>query len=223
MATPSSICYSIITSILAATAFLLCWAAEFGCNFVSFTSTTGFTQPVAVQFGLWSYQFWTVATSIGGSVIFESCHKYPSETNVDGSWKAARAFSILALIFGGVFLLKNLISGCITPLRRASISEGPAFLAAGVFQGLSLLLLQSSVCKDNDLMRQLERDAERLGNVGMSFPDTCSVSTGANCAIAATVIWALAALTSYMGVVAERREEAADAATTEPLIPGENL
>ena len=96
--THRSVCYSILTSILAATAFLLCWASEFGCNFISFTSTSGnFTEPVKVSFGIWSYQFWTIATSVGGSVIFETCHRYPSSVDIDGAWKAARAFSTCEL------------------------------------------------------------------------------------------------------------------------------
>eukprot|EP00584_Thalassiosira_punctigera_P005685 CAMPEP_0172533420 /NCGR_PEP_ID=MMETSP1067-20121228/6135_1 /TAXON_ID=265564 ORGANISM="Thalassiosira punctigera, Strain Tpunct2005C2" /NCGR_SAMPLE_ID=MMETSP1067 /ASSEMBLY_ACC=CAM_ASM_000444 /LENGTH=226 /DNA_ID=CAMNT_0013318065 /DNA_START=184 /DNA_END=864 /DNA_ORIENTATION=- len=226
MATPSSICYSIITSIFAAAAFLLCWAAEFECRFVSFTSTSGFTRPVEVQFGIWTHQSWTVATSIGGSVIFESCHKYPSSGfEVDGSLKAARAFSTLALIFGGVYLFANLISSCVAPLRNTPRSEAPAFLMACVFQGLSFLVLHSSVCKNNSLIEKLKGDAAKIGNADMTFPETCSLSVGGKCAIAATVFWFVAALMSSMGVVAENREEKEDepTATTEPLIPGENL
>lgn len=223
MATSSSICYSILTSVLAATAFLLCWASSFGCNFLSFTSTTGFTQPLTVTFGIWSYQFWTIATSVGGSVIFESCHKYPSDVHVDPAWKAARAFSTLALIFGGMYLFKNLISGCVAPLRQASRSESSAFLLACIFQGLSLLLLNSSLCNDNVLLGELQSDAYGLGNVEMVFPDTCSMSKGAKCAISAIVFWALAACTSSMAQVAERKEADNNNAAMEPLIPGENL
>lgn len=221
MTTPKTTCYSIITSILAATAFLLNWASAFGCNFVSFTSTAGFTQPVSVNFGIWSYQFWTIATSVGGSVIFETCHKYPADVAIDSDWRAARAFSILAIIFGGLYLFTNLIMGCIAPVRAASRTEGPAFLCASIFQGLSLLLLNSSVCNDNTLLKQLQNDAEDMGNLGMNFQDTCSMATGGKCAIAATVIYFAAALTSHMAVVAEEKGEAEGIA--EPLIPGENL
>lgn len=155
-------------------------------------------------------------------MIFETCHKYPSDVEIDSNWKAARAFSTLALIFGGVYLFRNLIAGCISPLRRASRSEAPAFLLACFSQGLSLLLLNSSLCKDNDLMRQLQSDATSLGNVGMNFPQTCSINTGAKCAISAIVFWALAACSSSMAQVAERKEMDNNA-TTEPLIPDENL
>lgn len=221
MAAPG-VCYSILTSILAATAFLLCWSAEFGCSFISFTSKTGFANPVTVQFGIWSYQFWTIATSVGGSVIFETCHRYPSSVNVDGNWKAARAFSTMALLVGGIFLFANLISACLSPSRKTSRAEAPAFLVAFFFQGMSLLLLKSALCQDNSLIRQLQKDAGILGNNGVEFQDTCSLSTGANCTIAAIVFWFLAAIASSIGVKTEKKEEA-DSAMTEPLIPGENL
>mmetsp|Transcript_15814 Transcript_15814/g.26989 ORF Transcript_15814/g.26989 Transcript_15814/m.26989 type:complete len:224 (+) Transcript_15814:39-710(+) len=223
MATPSSICYSIITSIFAATAFLLAWAAEFNCAFLSFTSDTStFSQPITVHFGIWSYQFWTVATSTGGSVIFETCHRYPGDVEVDGSWKAARAFSTLTLIFGGVFLLINLIASCIHPTRNTSPLESTAFLLASIFQGLSLLLLNSSLCKNNAILYTLQSDMSKLGNPAIEFPETCSLSMGANCAIAAIVFWALAACMSGMSRVAERREKE-ESEITEPFIPGENL
>lgn len=223
-ASPSSICYSILTSILAAVAFLLAWSVEFGCSFLSFTTTSGFNEPVTVKFGIWSYQFWTVATSVGGSVIFETCHSYPSDVAVDGNWKAARAFSTLTLIIGGGFLLRNLITGCVAPLRRASQSEPPAFLLAAIFQGLSLLLLNSTLCTNNQLLVRLQSEAEKIGNADMDFPDTCSVSVGANCAIAAVVFWFLAALTSSMATVAEKRDASGGGAViTESLLPGDNL
>lgn len=214
--TPSSICYSIITSVFAATAFLLSWAAGLECKFVSFATTSGFVEPVKVQFGIWSYQFWTVATSTGGSVIFETCHRYPPDFVVDGNLKAARAFSTLAFIFGGVFLFSNLLSSCVSPLRNTPKLEAPAFLVACIFQGLTFLLLHSSLCTDNALIAKLEGDVASLGNSGVEFPETCSVSTGARCTIAAIVFWFMAALTSSMGVVAERKGEKGVGGIDEP-------
>mmetsp|Transcript_29438 Transcript_29438/g.62493 ORF Transcript_29438/g.62493 Transcript_29438/m.62493 type:complete len:222 (+) Transcript_29438:112-777(+) len=221
MAGPSAL-YSILVSIFAATAFLLAWAAEFGCAFISFTSTSGFNQPITVKFGIWTYQFWTIATSVGGSVIFETCHSYPSTVHIDSNWKAARAFSTLAVVFGGIFLFANLITACTSPLRRTSRAEAPAFIVACFFQGLALLLLNSAACNDNSLVRHLQKDVANLGNTEMEFPDTCSISTGAKCTISAIVFWFLAAMASTMSLRAEKKEEENNV-ITEPLIPGENL
>ena len=98
----------------------------------------------------------------------------------------------------------------------------PVFVLAALFQGLSLLLLNSTLCNDNTLIAQLQQDAANLGNNGLEFSDTCSISTGANCTIAAMVFWVVAAVTSRQGVVTEKLEEERSTAT-EPLIPGENL
>mmetsp|Transcript_31269 Transcript_31269/g.75599 ORF Transcript_31269/g.75599 Transcript_31269/m.75599 type:complete len:231 (+) Transcript_31269:140-832(+) len=216
------VCYSILTSILAATAFLLCWSSEFGCAFISFTSNSGFTQPVTVKFGIWSYQFWTVATSVGGSVVFETCQRYPSSVDIDSTWRASRAFSTLALILGGIFLFYNLISACVSPLRKTPPVEALAYLLACFFQAMSLLILSSSICTDNSLLEKLELQAAQLGITGLDFPETCSMSTGANCTIAAIIFWALSAWTSTMTVRFEKKEAESND-VIEPLIPGENL
>ena len=130
----------------------------------------------------------------------------------------------MAIIFGGVFLFANLISACVSPLRKTSKLEAPVFVIAALFQGLSLLLLNSALCNDNTLIAQLQQDAANLGNNGLEFSDTCSISTGANCTIAAMVFWLVAAVTSRQGVVTEKlEEERSSNAATEPLIPGENL
>merc|ERR1719343_1755206 len=113
--------------------------------------------------------------------------------------KAARAFSALALIVGGVLLVANLVSSCLSPLRDVPRIEAPAFLLSGAFQGLSLLLLRSSLCTDNALVRRLQSDAADLGNAGIDFPETCAPSAAARCAVAATAFWALAAFASSTG------------------------
>ena len=95
-------------------------------------------------------------------------------------------------------------------------------LPRALFQGLSLLVLNSVLCNNNTLVAQLEEEAANLGN-SLVFSDTCSISTGANCAIAAMIFWLVSAVTSRMSVVAEKREEDGSSAGTEPLIPGENL
>lgn len=231
-------CYSIITSTFAAAAFILCLAATFSCEFISFSSSSGFETPVTVNFGIWSYQFWNVAIptsegTTGRSVIFETCHRYGSEdADVDGYWKAARAFSVLTLIFGGISLFANLISSCILSpsLRNTSGLEGPAFLLACIFSGLTFLLLHSDLCQNqtNALLQQTHDEMSNLGNDEMAFEDTCVLASGGKCAIAATVCWFMASLTSCLADVAERKEDERvddddDDARRAPLMAGENL
>ena len=148
---------------------------------------------------------------------------YHSRKNLYFSCIFAPYYIPVAIIFGGVAVFTNLISACVSPLRKTSKWEAPAFFLAALFQGLSLLVLNSVLCNNNTLVAQLEEEAANLGNRGLAFPDNCSISTGANCAIAAIVFWLVSAVTSRMSVVAEKREEDGSSAGTEPLIPGENV
>lgn len=148
---------------------------------------------------------------------------YHSRKNLYFSCIFAPYYIPVAIIFGGVAVFTNLISACVSPLRKTSRWEAPAFFLAALFQGLSLLVLNSVLCNNNTLVAQLEEEAANLGNRGLAFPDNCSISTGANCAIAAMIFWLVSAVTSRMSVVAEKREEDGSSAGTEPLIPGENL
>jgi hypothetical protein len=57
-----------------------------------------------------------------------------------------------------------------------------------IFQGLTLLFLDSAACKANPLL-------DGLGSI--IFQGTCTISTGAKCFISATVFWAAAAVSSF--------------------------
>lgn len=214
MAIPSSH-YSIVASVFAATAFLLGLEAAISCRFISFYSTSGFSQPVAMRFGIWTWESWTFITSAGGStVVYETCNDYPSDAKMDPNWKAARAFSTVALIFGGFFLFPDLILSCISPSRNKFRFEGLCFVLTSIFQGLSLLVLGSTLCNDNDLVVELSEEMN-LGDFEMD--NTCSMHAGANYAIAAVVFWVLAGLTSRMASLGEK-SEVAKSTTREPLI-----
>jgi hypothetical protein len=218
---PRSSLLSITATLFSAVAFLLSWSAEFGCKFISFVSTSGFKDPVRINFGIWYYQAWTIATSVNGSVIFETCHRYPSTVEIDSAWKAARAFSTLTVIIGGVLLFSTLISACVSPEKRnLTKSEGVGYILCCLFQGLSLLLLNSGVCKDNGLVETLKAS---MPLIDLDFDDTCSISTGARCAIAATVFYFLAGVASIQADKAEKQEQGNGSDVTEPFIPRENL
>lgn len=212
--------YSIVTSIFAAVAFLLGLEAAISCTFISFHSNSGFSEPVTMRFGIWTWESWTFVTSTGGStVVYETCSHYPSDEKIDSNWKAARAFSTVALVVGGVFLFSNLILSCISSSQNKLRFEGLCFMLTSIFQGLSLLLLGSVLCNDNDLVIKLSEEIN-LRDFGMET--TCSMHSGANCAITAVVFWFLAGLTSRMASLSEKSEVEKDT-TKEPLISEENL
>lgn len=73
----------------------------------------------------------------------------------------------------------------------------PLFLLTAIFQGLTLLFLDSAVCKANPLLNDVG---------GFIWPDTCAISTGAKCFISATVFWIAAAISSFKGQKALEEE-----------------
>lgn len=207
--TKSSLSLSLLSSIFATVAFFLSWSSTFNCNFVQFTTDDQDTG-LSLGFGLWSHSWYAISSSLNGSIVFQACIGYGS-TAIDKSMMAARIFSLLALALGGTFFFANIISGCVTPNKRATSytrSEGVAYLLTSLFQGLSLLLLNSTtVCTNNRLINQLQSEIDAREHVRIEFDDTCTISTGARCCIAAIVFWFLAGLASCQATSAARKEE----------------
>ena len=137
--------------------------------------------------------------------------------NLDSSWKAARAFSILAFIFAIVVVFVKCCATCSPDPEKAYAGGGkvvpPLYLLTGIFQGLSLLFLNSQACKNNHLIK--------FAWEGVEWPETCSMATGAKCIISATVFWIAAALTSFQGNKAFEKERTGiePVSLTEPLAP----
>lgn len=180
------------TSIFAMTAFVLMWVGSVGCHFIEFKDTNANSpDDVNLEFGIWYYRQFTVsATTDGTSYVADRCHGYPASVDIDGSWKAARAFSVLAEIFGVCLILINFITACAS-FTTHTVSVGGwdilGYVLTGTFQGLTLLFLNSNACENNPIVNELNDP---------SFPETCSLSTGAKCVVAATFFWFISAFTS---------------------------
>lgn len=101
--------------------------------------------------------------------------------------------------------------------KRVAPSSGMGYMFCSLCSGLTLLLLGSNVCSENVLTQSLEAV---FPNVPMSIAK-CGISTGANCAIAATVLWFAAGAASChaMKVEYESDKNAGDAGLEEPLNP----
>lgn len=223
----SNFTLSLLSSIFAAVAFFLSWSSTFNCNYVRFSTIqdTG----LSLGFGLWSHSWYAISLPLNNSYVFQACIGYGS-TVIDGPMKAARVFAIMALVLGGAFFFSSLIGGCTnrTNKRTYTRSEGVAYLFVCLFQGLSLLLLNSlAVCTNNQLISQLQSDIDSREHVQIDFSDKCSVSTGARCCIAAIVFWFLAALTSCQAASVARKEDNEEGGgkenLREPLVPSDLL
>lgn len=133
-------------------------------------------------------------TTVQGTIILETCNKYPEGTYVDPRWKAARAFTVMALIIGGVVTFWALLAQCIYPNKAMYRLGGMIMMVCCLFQGLTLLFLDSEACHNNSLTQVLENE---LSVATLSFSDTCVMAMGAKCAIAGTVMWFFAALSAF--------------------------
>ena len=182
-----------LPGVFAFVAFLLGFGGT-SCSFLQFSSTSDAAvtdanptgEPLTIHFGFWYYQSWQISNSTN-SIIEESCDHYPDSINIDKNWKAARIFSVITLTIGASLLLLNVIVGCLSSKKNFYTPTGWGYLLCCVTQGFGLLLLDSNVCKNNALIQELEQSFPHI-----QFDDTCSMSRGAKCTIAATVLWFVA-------------------------------
>jgi len=152
----------------------------------------GTSSPITVEFGMWYAQSLAAITTTDGKYLIEICQAYPASVVIDGSWKAARAFSGLVFAFVWIIIAILLYASCYP--ARAGYSLGkcmpPLYLLMAIFQGLTLLFLDSAVCK-------AETNPLLSGSGSLSLPDTCTISSGAKYFISTTVFWAAAAVSSF--------------------------
>jgi len=112
--------------------------------------------------------------------------------HVDNNWKAARAFNLIAIIGGGSIILLDIFQGCMSIKRNESFRLGAiGYMICCLCTGLSLILLDSSLCKNNTLIEELNQSI--IGE-GVQFPDTCTISKGGKASIAACVLWFVASV-----------------------------
>eukprot|EP00581_Thalassiosira_minuscula_P004111 CAMPEP_0183740780 /NCGR_PEP_ID=MMETSP0737-20130205/60500_1 /TAXON_ID=385413 /ORGANISM="Thalassiosira miniscula, Strain CCMP1093" /LENGTH=225 /DNA_ID=CAMNT_0025975925 /DNA_START=23 /DNA_END=700 /DNA_ORIENTATION=- len=205
-------------------AFILLVAVTGGCNMVKFSNISG-ADPgdFTLRFGIWRYQSWSfVISGSGESFVTESCHSYPSYVEVDGNWKASRAFAVLAFIFAIFVIILDIAPACTNNPNKYSYIrkfEAPLLLLTALFQGLVLLILNSNVCKDNVQVADLGNPDSALKDI--EFQDTCSIDRGAKCIISATVFWFAAAIVGIISgkVESDMLNADIDSGLDEPLNP----
>lgn len=215
---------SLLTSIFALTGFILNWFAVGTCDFVHLALSYGNTaapDAISLHFGIWSYQAWTVVSSLGGSVVFQGCWRYPEYIKFDDAMQWSRAASSIALIITLGFAFVDFLSVCTVTGRKIAspMVQGIGYMTASIFMGLSLLILDSDVCESNDLSEQFQAV---FPNVDFNQAN-CSLARGAKCAISATVFYFLAGATSCYGSKVEKTDAKKAGERTglnEPLVQG---
>lgn len=163
------------------------------CQFVSFgIAVEQTTREADIFFGIWYYK--GLANVTTGNVVqtIEVCKSYPSGTAFDSTWQSAKAFSIIAPVIGGVFWCWICFALCSEMPRSVWRMIGGLFVLNTVFQGLTLLYLNSDGCLNNEFTAFIEG---LYPNV--TADDTCSMAWGAKTAIAATACWFVAGVSMF--------------------------
>lgn len=118
---------------------------------------------------------------------------YGYNYDVDSKWKTTKAFAIMSVTLGGIFL----ILGCIAPCFALSPGKwmflGTMFILTCLFQGLTLLSLDSNICLDNPVANFLEEE-----KFSLEFPEECDWEAGFRLNIASVALWFAAAVAIFM-------------------------
>lgn len=158
------------------------------CKFVSYGVTGGLPSNVTntdqeIHYGIFLRGEHFVTSN--GDLV-EGCSSYPDYQYYDSKWITSKAFSIIVAIVGTFALLFGMWSTCLSPSENAWRIIGPIFILMCLFQGLTLLYLSSNACDGESMNQRIEED------IGITFDDNCSLSTGANMCISSTALWFVA-------------------------------
>jgi hypothetical protein len=184
-------CLSLIPAVVASFAIMTSFLASFWCQTIKFnpTSDSGVSDGAALQFGPWyqnSVQQSTVV--VGGETkifINNVCVLFPSGTYVDPKLKAARAFTVIAGVVGGMMTVGLWLAPCAYGRAAANWKCYAVTLMTFVtaFQGLTFLVYPSSLCTDNPVIAMMGWED--------SFESECAWDQGTTCNVVSTVLWFL--------------------------------
>jgi len=168
-------------------AYILSWVSQATCHYVEITDTNWEDLGIDGEFGFGMASregyFWIDSTLYRGCVYYTDTDR---SRFFDATWKAAIAMASLSSVFGLASLICILFAGCFAFPRRYFIWLSRSCVLVAVFDALTLIALSSDLCKD---------------------APSCKFSTGAGLAIAASVLWLIAAASVGKVPEAEQTEE----------------
>mmetsp|Transcript_8868 Transcript_8868/g.14222 ORF Transcript_8868/g.14222 Transcript_8868/m.14222 type:complete len:246 (+) Transcript_8868:415-1152(+) len=193
-------CLGITSIFFAVLALLFGVYGVFTCNAVDFEQTNG---DGAIAVGLFGYRTKTYTTVQGDTdtvwvsntcVDYERLNSDDFTYTMDKMAESLQALAIALAIIGGFFTVVSCFVPCI-PYFPAKVWKGMGllFLICCIFQGCSLLVLQSSICDDNPVIQYLQ-EANPVILETLNDPAKCTRAPGFNFGIAATVFWFVAGI-----------------------------
>eukprot|EP00550_Attheya_septentrionalis_P012306 CAMPEP_0198302976 /NCGR_PEP_ID=MMETSP1449-20131203/56649_1 /TAXON_ID=420275 /ORGANISM="Attheya septentrionalis, Strain CCMP2084" /LENGTH=240 /DNA_ID=CAMNT_0044005455 /DNA_START=672 /DNA_END=1394 /DNA_ORIENTATION=- len=175
-----------IVSLFVTVSVILSFLANISCSAVSFYSPL--LGGTTMQFGVYSRKG-TVPWFYGNDLYVSSaCINYDGDDmNPDAKWKTAKAFTIFALVFGSLLPCVS----CFMPNLYKPI--GACMLLVCLFQGLTMLILDSNLCKNNSVINDINNEIPDIA-ADERFPTECSRDWGFNSNIACVVFWFVTAM-----------------------------
>jgi hypothetical protein len=206
-------CLHMIPALLSAFAFTTAALASFWCETVKFVPSEDTPNSLpSLHFGIW-YQRQTEVESIevGDNVrvvVRNTCVDYPGSIDIDSSWKTARAFSVMALLIGGLVTFALVLAPCAYSYAGKGRWQSLAIFCLVVlplFQGLTFLLFQSDACLENPVVSNIRNTEDQQQGLDF-YPDECEWDAGSSANVSAAVLWFVAGL-AMLAVGAPRRPE----------------
>jgi hypothetical protein len=196
---------------------------NFWCKYTSFlfqvtSKLTDATGEYKLYYGVWNYRDTAVSyTELDGSwyiTQYVFCRAYGEGIDMDATWKAAMAFTILAVLIGGM-------ASCVSCCANMEVEQcqninmamplAIAFLFATLFQGLSFLFFKSNAC---DTVPPLTYNATLYT---VDFTNDCGLESAAIMSILGCVFWFLTALAAGWAIAAERKIQASNSGDEKSL------
>jgi hypothetical protein len=176
-----------IVSLFVTVSVILSFLANISCSAVSFYSPM--SGGINLQFGVYLRKSADVWGYDGDEFkIYKTCINYDGDNmNPDAKWNTAKAFTIFAIVFGSLLPCVS----CAMPNLYKPI--GACMLLVCLFQGLTLLLLDSNLCKNNNVINTINNEIPNE-NADRRFTTECSRDWGYNSNIACVVFWFLTAV-----------------------------
>lgn len=128
-----------------------------------------------LSFGIWNYQGVAIYQDYYGSLYaFSKCNSFPDSVDFDSKWNTAKAFSVMAFLFG--FL--SLFLFCAVPPKMQKTASA-FYMVVTLFQGLVMIQLSSDFCDNNEIV---------AGMAGL-YQETCKMDYGFKLGISSFVLY----------------------------------
>ena len=116
--------------------------------------------------------------------------EYGIDYEIDAKTRVAMAFSIITPTLGGIFCVVAAISPCCNMSQHIWKLMGAVFVLVSACQGISLIVVNSSICYNNPVHQALEQTGR--DDFREILPDESEWSQGFRLGITAVVFWFVA-------------------------------